>query len=133
MAKKHALTYIFSSQLNTHESDFRREHEEKIQFQKRVESSQQESERLKRENQSHMATIRHFESEVRDTYYLLCSFLGITCVKISIAPTMLSQLLITCFRNSLVAVKYCYALSGNQTFLGFVTDRLSKLISYYIL
>ena len=72
MPKNHALTYIFSSQLNAHESDFHREHEEKLQFQNTVESLQQESKRLKLENQSHMATIRRFESDVRNTYYLLC-------------------------------------------------------------
>jgi hypothetical protein len=54
-------------QLKTYEDDFRRENEEKAGIQKRMETAQQESERLRRENQSHMATIRHFESEVRNT------------------------------------------------------------------
>ena len=38
-------------------------------FQKRMETAQQENERLRHENQSHMATISHFESEVRNTLY----------------------------------------------------------------
>jgi hypothetical protein len=54
-------------QLKTYEDDFRRENEEKAGFQKIMETAQQENERLRRENQSHMATIRHFESEVRST------------------------------------------------------------------
>jgi hypothetical protein len=61
------LAYFFSLQLKTYEDDFRRENEEKAGIQKRMETAQQESERLRRENQSHMATIRHFESEVRNT------------------------------------------------------------------
>jgi hypothetical protein len=59
--------YFISLQLKTHENDFRRGNEEKAGIQKRVETAQQESERLRRENQSHMARIRHFESEVRNT------------------------------------------------------------------
>jgi hypothetical protein len=61
------LACFFSSQFTTYEDDLRRENEEKADIQKRMETAQQESERLRRENQSHMATIRHFESEVRNT------------------------------------------------------------------
>ena len=51
-------------QLKSYEDDFRRESEEKAKFQQMVDKTRQESERAKRENQSHMATIRHLEDEV---------------------------------------------------------------------
>ena len=56
-------------QLKTYEDDFRRETEKKNQIKKKFESKEQENERMRRENQSHTATIRHFESEVRNTPY----------------------------------------------------------------
>ena len=61
------LKDFFSLQLETYEDDFRRETEEKNQIKKKFESKEQENERMRRENQSHTATIRHFESEVRNT------------------------------------------------------------------
>ena len=51
-------------QLKSYEDDFRRESEEKAKFQQMVDKLRQEGERAKRENQSHMATIRHLEDEV---------------------------------------------------------------------
>ena len=61
------LIDFFSMQLKTYEDDFRRETEDKNQIKKKFESKEQENERMRRENQSHTATIRHFESEVRNT------------------------------------------------------------------
>ena len=58
--------FRFFFQLKTYEDDFRRETEEKNQIKKKFESKEQENERMRRENQSHTATIRHFESEVRN-------------------------------------------------------------------
>ena len=66
-AKNHYLLLL--SQLKTYEADFNSENQEKEKIQKRLNESGQESERLRRENQSHMATIRHFESEVRNTLF----------------------------------------------------------------
>lgn len=64
MAQKHQYISFFL-QLKTYEDDFKRENEEKASIQKRLETAKLENERLKRENQSNMATLRHFEAEVR--------------------------------------------------------------------
>ena len=56
--------YFVLLQLKSYEDDFHRENEEKAKFQQMIDKSRQESERAKRENQSHMATIRHLEDEV---------------------------------------------------------------------
>ena len=67
---------FFSLQLKTCEDDFRRETEEKSQIKTKFESKEQENERMRRENQSHTATIRHFESEVRNLFnYCMHKFL----------------------------------------------------------
>ena len=55
------FSWIFSLQLKTYEDDFRRETEEKSQIKTKFESKEQENERIRRENQSHTATIRHFD------------------------------------------------------------------------
>ncbi|CAB4021050.1 Hypothetical predicted protein [Paramuricea clavata] len=71
VAEKEAMMVMMRDSLKTYEDDFRRENEEKAGIQKRMETAQQESERLRRENQSHMATIRHFESEIERMSKLL--------------------------------------------------------------
>ncbi|XP_028404217.1 golgin subfamily A member 6-like protein 22 [Dendronephthya gigantea] len=57
--------------LKTCEADFKNEHEEKEKIQRQLNESNQESERLRRENQSHMATVRHFKSEIEGMKKLL--------------------------------------------------------------
>ncbi|XP_028404216.1 golgin subfamily A member 6-like protein 22 [Dendronephthya gigantea] len=49
-----------------YKADFKSENEEKEKIQKQLDELKQECERLRRENQSHMATVRHFENEVRN-------------------------------------------------------------------
>ena len=63
-------------QLKSYEDDFLRESEEKNQIKKKFESKGQENERMRRENQSHSATVRHFESEIWNTScYCMHTFL----------------------------------------------------------
>ena len=63
-------------QLKSFEDDFLREREEKNQIKKKFESKEQENERMRRENQSHSATVRHFEGEVWNTFsYCMHKFL----------------------------------------------------------
>ncbi|XP_028404966.1 golgin subfamily A member 6-like protein 22 [Dendronephthya gigantea] len=71
VAEKEAMMVMMRDSLKTYESDFRSENEEKEKILKQLNESKQECERLRRENQSHMATVRHFESEIERMNKLL--------------------------------------------------------------
>ncbi|XP_028404219.1 interaptin-like isoform X2 [Dendronephthya gigantea] len=71
VAEKDAMIAMFIDTLKAYVDDFKNEYKEKEKIQKQLNESNQESERLRLENQSHMATKRNLENEVERMNKLL--------------------------------------------------------------